>query len=258
MKPIKMMTCIIGLLFAISALATTASFTPEQTKAIEKIVHNYLVNHPEVLVEASQALQHKQRQSMEKQALNAIPEVADLLFYGKNTPVAGDKSGAISLVEFFDYRCPHCKEMTPILKELMKQQPNLRVVFKEWPIFGGASLFAARAALASQKQGKYVEFHNALMASPRGMDSKMVISIAKKVGLNVKQLEIDMKSPEINQQINNDYKVANQLGLQGTPAFIIAKTPVEGSKPTTESLDASFIPGATTLETLQQKISKIK
>ncbi|MCW5588213.1 MAG: thioredoxin domain-containing protein [Legionellales bacterium] len=250
---------VFGLIFAIlNVFASSTSFTPEQTQAIQTIVHDYLVNNPQVLVEASQALQVQQQKKMRDAALKAIPKIASDLFYGKGTPVIGDAKGHISLVEFFDYRCPHCKDMTPIINNLMKKYPHLRVVYKEWPIFGGPSLFAAQAALAAQQQGDhYAAFHEALMKANSNMSNQDVLNIAKKLGLNVDKLQQDMKAKEIMDLINQNFKLASQLGLQGTPAFVIAKTPVEGKAASAEELQATLIPGATSEDKLVAAIQAI-
>ena len=111
---------------------------PEQQKEIEKIVHDYLVNNPEVLVEVSQALQQKQQQNIQQQAKTGILENADQLFSG-TLAVAGNPKGNVTLVEFFDYQCIHCKKMAPTIGELIKKDNNLRVIYKEFPIFGKSS-----------------------------------------------------------------------------------------------------------------------
>ncbi len=233
-------------------------FNTEQTTAIEKIVHDYLVKNPQVLVEASEALQQQQEADMQKQVMGLIPKVAQDLFLNANSPVVGNKQGNVTLVEFFDYRCPHCKEMAAIIEGLIKKNPNLKVVLKEWPIFGGPSLFAAQAALAAQEQGKYWAFHNELMNAPQGLKNEDVLKLAKKAGLDVKKLQKAMQSDKIKQQIESTYKIAKQLQLQGTPVFIIARTPTAGADITEESLQAAFIPGATTAQTLQEKIDSLK
>ena len=168
---------------------TTTSFSPQQVKDIQKVVHNYLVNNPQVLVEASQALQ-KQSQKKEQQfAQQVIQKNVQQLFKDPASPVVGNQRGTVTLVEFFDYQCGHCKAMNPIIQNIVKKNKNLRVVFKELPIFGSESQFAAKAALASVKQGKDYVFHDALLSENNPLTSKKVFQVAKKVGLNVTELK---------------------------------------------------------------------
>ena len=144
---------------------------PEQQKEIEKIVHDYLVNNPEVLVEVSQALQQKQQQNIQQQAKTGILENADQLFSG-TLAVAGNPKGNVTLVEFFDYQCIHCKKMAPVISELIKKDSNLRVIYKEFPIFGKGSEVASQVALAAAMQGKYQQMHDALLKLESRLDEK--------------------------------------------------------------------------------------
>ncbi len=232
--------------------------SPDKT-AIESIVHDYLLSHPEILIQISQQLQDKQMQQQQAQAKEVIKKEASSLFSNPQSPVAGDEKGNITLVEFFDYQCVHCEHMYPIVKSLMQKNPNLRVVFKEFPIFGQASEYAARAALAAAKQGKYVAMHDALFAA-NDIEGKMTIAaveaIAKKAGLNLTQLHKDMQEPAITAEIKNNYMLAQALGLPGTPGFIIAPTP--GTTDATNSNKITFLPGGTTDQQLQQAINAAK
>jgi protein-disulfide isomerase len=237
-------------LTASGALADNASqFTPAQTQQIEQITHNYLVKNPQVLVEASQALQQQQMQQMEKAATKGISANAKDLFNNPASPVVGNPNGTATVVEFFDYQCPHCKDMAPILDTLVKQDPQLRVVYKELPIFGETSEYAAKAALAAQKQGKYIEFHNALMKDTNALSKDEVLKDAKAIGLNVDQLTKDMNDPTIAAQLKDNYALAKSLELVGTPAFIVGNR--DGSK-------TEFVPGTTTEQNLEQLIAKVR
>lgn len=230
--------------------ADSANFTPAQTQAIEKIISNYIINNPEVLVKASKNLQKQQQQGMLKKAQAAISKNAGTLF-NKTSPVLGNKNGNVNLVEFFDYQCIHCKQMVPVVDQLIKKNKNLRVVFKEFPIFGANSQFAAAAALASAKQGKYMKFHDALMKSQGALNKARILKIAESVGLKTKKLQKDMKSPDIIKEIRGNYKLAQSLGLLGTPAFIITKNPYSASSKT------FFVPGAASQQNLQKLITQV-
>ncbi|PJD94337.1 MAG: hypothetical protein CK426_03355 [Legionella sp.] len=232
--------------------ASVTSMNDVQKKEIEKVVHDYLLNNPEVLLEASQALQQKQQQNMQQQAQSAIQEHADDLFQGKLTTF-GNPKGQVTVVEFFDYQCIHCKKMAPIMDSLVKKDSGLRVIYKEFPIFGKGSETASRAALAAAMQGKYKAMHEALLNTSLRLDDKVVMDIAKATGLNMKKLQKDMNSKEVSDILEANRKLAEALHLMGTPAFIVAATPdakfKKGSEP-------SFVPGAASEESLQEMIKK--
>lgn len=231
-----------------------ASFTPAQQAQIEQIVHTYLVAHPEVLVEASNALQQNQMKKMQEEGVQGAKDNLNDLLNNPTSPVAGNPNGPITLIAFLDYQCVHCRDMAPILEKLVDANSNLRVVFKEFPIFGPDSVFAAKAAIAAAKQGKYFEFHNALMTSKNPLTNAQVLIIAKNVGLNINQLKKDMKNKAMEDELQNNYALAKKLNLIGTPAFIVTKTDV------TSGTDATvkFFPGATTQDNLQNMIDEIK
>ncbi len=246
--------CAAGTLMMTAALPVMAadSFNQTQTKSIQTIVHDYLIKNPEVLVEASQNLQKKQQEAMAEQAKVAIADHASQLFDGNMTTV-GNPKGNVTIVEFFDYQCIHCKKMSPVVSELLKKDSNLRVVYKEFPIFGKSSETASKAALAAAMQGKYQAMHDVLIGQEKGLTDESVMNLAKSVGLDMKKFEIDIKSKAVSEQLDANRTLAEQLRLMGTPAFIVASTPAgqfkSGSQPT-------FIPGAISLTSLQDLIKK--
>lgn len=236
-------------------MAADATVTPmpdAQKKEFEKVIHDYLVSNPEVLLEASQALQQKQQQNMQQQAQSAIQENGAQIFQGKLTTV-GNLKGNVTLVEFFDYQCIHCKKMSPVLENLVKKDSGLRIVYKEFPIFGKSSEVASRAALAAGMQGKYQAMHNALLKIEKRLDDKVVMDTAKSVGLNLDRLKKDMDSKEVTDILESNRQLAEKLHLMGTPAFIVGATPAGQYKAGGEP---SFIPGAASEESLQELIKK--
>lgn len=244
-----LMVCGASLMLLFSGLAIADnSFSPDQVKNIQQIVHDYLVQNPQVLIEASQALREQEQAKQQQVAMKAIKANGQKIFNDAQSPMAGNKDGTVTLVEFFDYQCGHCKAMEPIIENLVKKDANLRVVFKEFPIFGANSEFAAKAALAAMKQGKYWQFHEALMNAQNPINQAKVLQVAGQVGLNVAQLQKDINSPEIAQQIKDNYQLAQKLQLIGTPAFIIANR--TGS-------NIQFVPGATDQESLQKLIDQV-
>ena len=231
---------------------TTPPMSDAQKKDIEKVVHDYLVSNPEVLLEASQALQQKQQQNMQQQAQSAIQENAAQLFQGKLT-TTGNPKGNVTVVEFFDYQCIHCKKMSPTIESLVKKDSDLRVIYKEFPIFGKSSEMASRVALAAGMQGKYQAMHDALFKIEKRIDNKLVMESAKSIGLDMAKLKTDMDSKEVTAILDDNRQLAEKLHLMGTPAFIVASTPNGQLKAGTEP---SFIPGAASEESLQELIKK--
>lgn len=231
---------------------------PAQKTQIETVVHEYLVKNPEVVVEALQVYEQKQVQQARetiKQTQQNSPTYADALFRQSTDPVAGNPKGTITMVEFFDYQCAHCVDMAPTIDDLIVKNPNLRVVLKEFPIRGPISEFATRAALAAKKQGRYYEFHKALMTSKQEpLTQEIIFNLAKSVGLDVEKLQADMKDTAIDQQIKETYKLAQQLKLIGTPAFFIAKSDVTKNS---KASDIAFIPGQVDKPQLEKIIQKI-
>lgn len=226
-------------------------FSPAQVTDIQKIVHDYLIAHPKVLVEASQALQAQQQQKIESEAMSAIKQNKAAIFNDAQTPSIGAKNAPVTLVEFFDYQCGHCRAMQPTLEKLVKQDHSIRFVFKELPIFGGTSNYAAKAALAVAKiqPGKYYAFHNAMLTSTNGLNPKTIAAIAKKEGVNVAKMKQAMHSKSIEKQIKANFALAQLLKVMGTPTFVI------GNKAETKF---GYIPGATSQQDLQQQLDAVK
>ncbi len=230
----------------------SASLDAANKKQIEQVVHDYLVNNPEVLVEASQVLQKRQQNEMQVQAHGAIVEHAADVFQSKLT-VSGNPNGNVTLVEFFDYQCIHCKKMQPVVAELVSKNKNLRVVYKEFPIFGKNSEQAAAAALAAALQGKYKAFQTALLNVEKPLNEKLVFETAKSVGLDLDKLKKDMASSAVKDELAANRTLAEQLHLMGTPAFIIASTP--GGKFDGKS-KPDFVPGGASEASMQTMITK--
>lgn len=229
--------------------STEGGFTADQVKSIQKIVREYLVANPQVLLEVSAALRKQMEEKQLLQAQDAIKQNKDALFNDSKSPTVGNPQGTKTLVEFFDYQCPHCKEVNTVITGLIAKNKDLKVVMKEWPIFGGASNTAAQAALAAAKQGKYMEMHEALLTAEDPLSADKIQKIAKKLSLNVTQLNKDMKSPEVAAAIKSNFELARNLGLVGTPAFIMTNKNQDQFK---------FVPGAATEEGLQKQLDELK
>ena len=239
----------------ISPVATAANATPmsaEQKKQFEQLIHDYLVSSPEVLMEASQALQQKQQLSMQKEAKSAISEHVTSLLMGK-LAIAGNPNGDVTVIEFFDHQCIHCKKMMPVMIELVKKNPNVRVVFKEFPIFGKTTECASRAALAAAMQGKYLPMQEALLKQDKHLDNALVLETAKSLGLDMTKLKADMDSKEVTADLDANRALAEKMHLMGTPAIVVLATPAGHFKSGSE---IGFIPGGATEEALQSLVNK--
>lgn len=257
MKAISLLTAgalaLSGVSIAVAATAPAQMPSLDaQKQQIEQIVHDYLVSQPEVLVEASQALQKKQQDNMQKEAKSAIFDHATDLLEG-TLAVAGNPKGNVTLIEFFDYQCGHCKKMEPVIEALISKNKDLRVVYKEFPIFGKRSEVAAQAAIAAAMQGKYMAMQSALLKQEKSLDDALVMETAKSVGLNMDQLKKDMASKQVEEILVKNRKLAEQMHLMGTPAFVVASTPMGILK---AGQEPAFIPGGTTEAALQELIKK--
>jgi protein-disulfide isomerase len=203
----------------------------DQKGQIEKIVHDYLLAHPEVIRDAMIALQSKEEAQKADDQSQAVAANKDKLYRDPATPVAGNPIGDVTLVEFFDYHCPYCKAVAEPLAQLLKDDKGVRLVLKEFPILGEDSKLASKAALAAVAQGKYWEFHQALLAHRGTFDVDTIKTIAKNVGLNPEKLVADMGDAKVEPLIDSNRKLADSLDLSATPTFIIGGEVVEGAIP---------------------------
>ena len=150
-----------------------------------------------------------------------------------NAPVLGNPDGDVTVVEFFDYNCPYCKKVADVMKSLIEKDPGVRLVYREWPIINRDSLFASRAALAARRQGKYEELHWALMAQPR-VTEKSTMRAARALGLDMARLRSDMGHRDVARHIALSMDLARNLGINGTPSFVIGDRVKRGLIPLNE------------------------
>jgi protein-disulfide isomerase len=233
------------LVFTLPQTARAAEFSKPQTTAIEKIVHDYLVSHPEVIEEAIAELQKRQQASEAAKHQDAVKAHAKELFNSQDQVVLGNPKGNVTLVEFFDYNCGYCKRAMGDMLTLLKSDPNLKVLLKEFPVLGPGSVEAARVAMAVRMQApkKYLEFHTKLLGERGHANEARALAVAKDMGLDMARVRQDMKKPAVEQALRQDFALAQALGLNGTPSYVVGD---------------QVVVGAVGLDTLKQKISKAR
>jgi protein-disulfide isomerase len=220
---------IIATAVALLPIATTAqTLTEEQIKqlALEAILEN-----PQIIMEAVAILEQQRNAAQAEAQAQLLTNQRDFLENDPNAPFIGNAVADAVIVEFFDYNCPYCKRAAADVKSLLAVDDNVRVVYREWPILGEASVFASRAALAARAQGKYEEMHWALMEMRGRAEEASVLAAARSIGLDVEQLVVDMNSPEVTSHIEASQGLAESLGFTGTPAFVIGDALVPGAVP---------------------------
>lgn len=224
MRRIPTMVMAIGL-----AIAPFASIAQDLTdERVKELALQAIRENPQIIMDAARLLE-AQRNAAQSQAQAAIVErERDILERDPNAPVLGNPDGDVTVVEFFDYNCPYCRRAMPEVQGLLDGDDNVRLVYREWPILGDGSVFAAKAALAARRQGKYEEFHWALMGMQGRAEEASVLQIAKELGLDIEQLKADMEAPEIEEHIATSKRLTAALGFQGTPAFVIGESLVPG------------------------------
>ena len=188
---------------------------------VKKLALEAILENPEIIRQAIDLLRQNEGESAAIQAQALLQSERNRLERDPNAPVLGNLNGDVTIIEFFDYNCPYCKRATSELNTLLAQDTGVRVVLREWPILGEASVYATRASLASRNQGKYGEFHQALMAAKGRLAPANVMAIAQTVGLDTQRLKVDLQAPEIDQHIETSMQLARALNFSGTPAYVI-------------------------------------
>jgi protein-disulfide isomerase len=223
-----------------ASLEATATATGTGDKAaIGKIVREYILANPEVLVEAMQELERKQDTQRDSVAQKAIQQHQTELLRDADSPTAGNADGDVTIVEFMDYQCGYCKRAHPSILSEVAADGKVKIIYKDLPILGEASRIGALAALASRAQGKHDAFHNALMEFKGPIDRAKILEIAASVGIDVPRLEQDMQDAKLKTIIDRNMALATALGVRGTPAFVIGN---------------QFVPGAVEADALRQLI----
>ncbi|MBT6135039.1 MAG: DsbA family protein [Kordiimonadaceae bacterium] len=200
------------------------NFNIEQKNEIKKMIRNYILEYPEIIPEAVEVLRSRQN-------ISRIKDSQNLLYNDGYSFVAGNKNGDVTLVEFYDYNCGYCKQVPDVLARLIEEDKNLKVIFKELPILAETSQFASVAAMASMKQGKFSKFHSAMMKNKRALTENLILKIATDSGIDEAQLLIDMEDPKIEENIMKTKYLVQNIGISGTPGFVIGNQIIPGFIP---------------------------
>ncbi|MBX9711867.1 MAG: DsbA family protein [Xanthobacteraceae bacterium] len=218
---------------SLPAAANAQTFTDGQRGEIEKIVKDYLLSHPEILEDVSNELSKRQAAADAEKHQAAVKKNADTLFNSPRGVVLGNRSGDVNFVEFFDYNCGYCKRAMSDMLDLMKSDSKLRVTLKEFPVLGPGSVEAARVAVAVRMQDpggkKYLDFHQKLLGGRGQADKARALAAAKDAGVDMAKLEKDLASPEVDATLTENFKMAEDMGLNGTPSYVIGNQVVVGA-----------------------------
>lgn len=218
---------------AVPAAIHAQSLTEAQRGEIEGIVKNYLLAHPEILEEMSAELTKRQAAADAEKHAAAVKKNADIIFNSPRGVLIGNRNGDVNFVEFFDYNCGYCKRAMTDMLDLIKADPKLRVTLKEFPVLGPGSVEAAQVAIAVRMQDpsgkKYLDFHQKLLGGRGPADKAHAMAAAKDAGLDMARLEKDLTSPEVRATLQENFKLAEEMGLNGTPSYVVGNQVVVGA-----------------------------
>ena len=234
LRPLAAALLAIALALPAAAPAGAQSFSPDQRGEIERIIKDYLLKHPELLQEVMSELEKRQTAADAEKHRGAIKELSATIFNSSRQVTLGNLQGDVTVVEFFDYNCGYCKRAMTDMMDLMKNDAKIKFVLKEFPVLGEGSMQAAQVAVAVRMQDKtggkkYLEFHQKLLASRGSIDKARAVAAAKEVGLDVARIEKDLASEEVKATLEESYKIAEALGLNGTPSYVVGSDVVIGA-----------------------------
>ena len=239
----RLLAAAVLLLSAVLLAASPAradSFTPAQRAEIVTILRDALRTDPSILRDAEQALQADDGPRQAQASREAIERDRNALVADPADPVAGNPKGNVTVVEFYDTRCPFCRRMAPTMAALLKSDPNVRLIYKDLPILGPSSLLEARALLAAQRQGGYLRLQQTFMRTTAPSTPDSILAAAEKQGLDGTRLLRDMNDPAIADRLEANEALARDLAVAGTPVLVIGQ---------------EMIPGALDLATLRTAIA---
>lgn len=225
----KISKIVVTALLAFTLTIPLAAHAQEQADAhIKQLALDAILENPEIIAQAIALLRDREEERLVSEMRAKVEQNRESLENDPNAPVLGKVDGDVTVVEFFDYNCPYCKQVAPEVLKLLTDDQNIKLVYREWPILGDDSMFAARAALAAREQGLYEEFHWSLMSLSRATQDS-VLKAARELGLDMQKLRADMMSEKVTAHIGLSMRLANAIGFSGTPSFVIGDQTVPGA-----------------------------
>jgi len=225
--------CVASLAIALPQASLADEFSTSQRSEVEKIVREYLIAHPEIIQDAMNELEKRQTAADAEKHRAAVKQYSEALFSSPRQVVLGNPDGNVTFVEFFDYNCGYCKRAMDDMLTLLKDDPKLKIVLKEFPVLGPGSVEAAQVAVAVRMQDKsgkkYLEFHQKLLGGRGQADKARALAVAKDIGLDMSRLDKDLAGPEVKATLQESFKLAEALGLNGTPSYVIGEDVVVGA-----------------------------
>jgi protein-disulfide isomerase len=248
LRPLAAALLALALAVPAAAPAGAQSFSADQRGEIERIIREYLLKHPELLQEVMSELEKRQTAADAEKHRTAVKQHAATIFNSSRQVTLGNLQGDVTVVEFFDYNCGYCKRAMIDMLDLLKNDGKVRFVLKEFPVLGEGSLQAAQVAVAVRMQDKtggkkYLEFHQKLLGGRGSIDKARALAAAREVGLDVARIEKDLGSEEVKTTLEESYKLAEALGLNGTPSYVIGP---------------DVVIGAVGLKTLKEKVNNAR
>lgn len=225
------------------AAAESTRFNDADRAEVEQIVRDYILEHPEIVLEALHTLEERHQAEAQAEARAAIEARRAAIYEDPDDYTYGNPKGDVTIVEFFDYTCGHCKRSFQPLIDFVDADGNIRLILKEFPILGPRALDAAKAALAAREQDRYFEMHRALFEHEGQLTEKALMEIAAKAGLDGPKLKKDMEDPKLMDVFSRHYALAEALGIEGTPAFIVG---------------GELLPGAVDKERLERVVAEAR
>jgi protein-disulfide isomerase len=222
-----------AMLLAVPAAASAQSFSPEQRQEVESIIKAYILAHPEVMQDVLATIEKRQQEAEAEKSHKTIVDNKTTIFSSPHQVVLGNPNGSVTMVEFFDYNCTYCKRALTDMLTLLDSNPDLKFVLKEFPVLGEGSVEAARVAVAARMQDptgrKYLEFHQKLLGGRGRADKLRALAVAKEVGFDMARLEQDMNGDEVKATLAEDMKLADALGINGTPSYVVGEELIVGA-----------------------------
>ena len=216
---------ILATVFAAFSFTTVAAQELNEAD-IKRLALEAILEKPEILIEALSILQERENAALVEAQSTALTELRD--DFEQNAPIFGNLDGSVTLVEFFDYNCGYCRRAAPEVKAVLETSKDVRIIYREFPILGPGSEIAARASLAARNQGKYQQFHEAMMALNGQAFEASVMEVAGDVGLDLEVLKTDMQSDLVNDHIAASLRLAEALRITGTPTFVLGDEIIPG------------------------------